>query len=160
MRLLLVCVGRFKTGPERDLATRYIKRAAAAGSVIGFSKVELREVEESRAGFPPDRKRDEARALRSLLTARATVIAFDEVGERITSRGFAALLGRARDEGVASTVLVIGGPDGLDPAFLNSATRALSLGPMTWPHQLARVMAAEQIYRAITILSGHPYHRD
>jgi 23S rRNA (pseudouridine1915-N3)-methyltransferase len=134
MRLLLVCVGRSKTGPERDLATRYIKRAAAAGSVIGFSKVELREVEESRAGFSPDRKRDEARALRSLLTARATVIAFDEVGERITSRGFAALLGRARDEGVASTVVVIGGPDGLDPAFLDSASRALSLGPMTWPH--------------------------
>jgi 23S rRNA (pseudouridine1915-N3)-methyltransferase len=123
MRLLLICVGRSKAGPERDLATRYIKRAAAVGSVIGFSKVELPEVEESRAGFPPDRKRNEARVLRSLLTARATVFAFDEVGERITSRDFAAVLGRARDEGVACTVLVIGGPDGLDPAFLNSASR-------------------------------------
>src|ERR1700730_7366409 len=159
MRLLLICVGLAKAGPERDWATIYINRAAAAGSVIGFSKVELREVEENRAGSPLIVSRMRP-ALRGLLTTRATEIAFDEVGERITSRDFAAVLGRARDEHVASTVLVIGGPGGLDSAFLNSASRAFSLGPKTWPLQLARVMAAEQIYRAITILSGHPYHRD
>jgi 23S rRNA (pseudouridine1915-N3)-methyltransferase len=76
------------------------------------------------------------------------------------SRGFAEMLGHARDEGVAGAALVIGGADGLDLAFLASASLTLSLGPMTWPHQLVRIMAAEQIYRAVTILSGHPYHRD
>lgn len=160
MRLLLLCVGRTKAGPERDLAARYMVRAAAAGPAAGFSSVELREVEGSRAGRSAGRKRDEARALRNLLTERAALFAFDESGARITSREFAAMLAHARDEGFASAALVIGGPDGLDSAFLGSASRALSLGPMTWPHQLARVMAAEQIYRALTILSGHPYHRD
>jgi 23S rRNA (pseudouridine1915-N3)-methyltransferase len=160
MRLLFLCVGRSKPGLERDLATRYIVRAAAAGSAVGFSSVELREVAASRAGRPADRKRDEARALRNLLMDRAAVFAFDEAGARITSREFAAALANARDEGFASAAVVIGGPDGLDSAFLGSASLALSLGSMTWPHQLARVMAAEQIYRAFTILSGHPYHRD
>jgi 23S rRNA (pseudouridine1915-N3)-methyltransferase len=142
------------------LAARYIVRAAAAGPAAGFSSVALREIEASRAGRPADRKRDEARALRNLLTARAAVFAFDEAGARITSREFAAALARTRDEGFASAALVIGGPDGLDAAFLGSASLAVSLGSMTWPHQLARAMAAEQIYRAFTILSGHPYHRD
>jgi 23S rRNA (pseudouridine1915-N3)-methyltransferase len=88
------------------------------------------------------------------------VIALDETGRQMTSLSFAAKLGRARDEGISDTAFVIGGPDGLDPAFLASASLSLSLGTMTWPHQMARIMAAEQIYRAMTILSGHPYHRD
>ena len=160
MRLLLVCVGRSKAGPERDLAARYIERAAAAGRAIGFSGVELREAAESRAARPDDRKREEARALAVRLPPRATVIALDETGKEMTSLGLAAKLGHARDDAIADTAFVIGGPDGLDPAFLETASLTLCFGKMTWPHQLARVMAAEQIYRAITILSGHPYHRD
>lgn len=160
MRLLLLCVGRAKAGPERDLAERYIVRAAAAGPAAGFSSVALREADGSRAGQSANRKRDEARALRNLLPERSAVFAFDEAGARITSREFALTLARARDEGFASAALVIGGPDGLDRDFLGSASLALSFGAMTWPHQLARAMAAEQIYRAFTILSGHPYHRD
>lgn len=159
MRLLLVCVGRSKPGAERDLAARYIARAAAAGQAIGFSGVELREIAESRAARADDRKREEAKALGGLLS-HVRVIAFDENGEQTTSRGFAAMLAQARDEGIANTALIIGGPDGLDHAFLATASFTISLGPMTWPHQLARLMAAEQIYRAVTILSGHPYHRD
>jgi 23S rRNA (pseudouridine1915-N3)-methyltransferase len=160
MRLLLVCVGRSKAGPERDLAARYVERAAAAGRAIGFSGVELREAVESRAARPDDRKRDEAKALAARLPPRARVIALDETGEEATSLGLAAKLGRARDEAIADVAFVIGGPDGLDPAFLATASLTLCFGKLTWPHQLARILAAEQIYRAMTILSGHPYHRD
>ena len=160
MRLLLICVGRPKAGPERDLARRYIKRAAAAGRAIGFSGVDLREAGESRAARPDDRKKEEAKAIRGLLAPPANVIALDENGTQMTSRGLATELGRARDQGIASAAFVIGGPHGLEPAFLASASLTLSFGVMTWPHQLVRIMAAEQIYRAVTILSGHPYHRE
>jgi 23S rRNA (pseudouridine1915-N3)-methyltransferase len=160
MRLLLICVGRPKAGPERDLAARFVERAAAAGRAIGFSGVELREAGESRAARPDDRKREEAQAIRGWLMPHANVIALDESGKQMTSRALATELGRARDQGIASAAFVIGGPDGLEPAFLASASLTLSLGAMTWPHQLVRIMAAEQIYRAVTILSGHPYHRD
>jgi 23S rRNA (pseudouridine1915-N3)-methyltransferase len=159
MRLLLICVGRPKAGPERDLAARYVERAAAAGRAIGFSGVELREAGESRAARPDDRKREEAQVIRGLLGRPANVIALDENGAQMTSRSLATELGRARDQGIASAAFVIGGPDGLEPAFLASASLTLSFGAMTWPHQLVRIMAAEQIYRAVTILSGHPYHR-
>ena len=160
MRLLLVCVGRSKAGPERELAARYIERAAAAGRAIGFSGVELREIAESRAARPDDRKRDEAKAIRGLLPPSIKVIALDENGKQLTSLGLAAELGRARDAAVAGTAFVIGGPDGLESAFLASVSLTLGFGTLTWPHQLARIMAAEQIYRAMTILSGHPYHRE
>ena len=161
MRLLLVCVGRSKAGPERDLAARYIERAAAAGRAIGFSAVELCEAGDSRAARPDDRKRDEAKAIRALLPPRAKWIALDETGKHMTSRDLATELGRrARDAATADTAFVIGGPDGLEPVFLTSASLTLCFGTMTWPHQLVRIMAAEQIYRAMTILSGHPYHRD
>jgi 23S rRNA (pseudouridine1915-N3)-methyltransferase len=159
MRLLLICVGRPKAGPERDLAARYVERAAAAGRAIGFSGVELREAGKSRAARPDDRMREEAKAIRGLLAPPANVIALDENGSQMTSRSLATELGRARDQGIASAAFVIGGPDGLEPAFLASASLTLSFGAMTWPHQLVRIMAAEQIYRAMTILSRHPYHR-
>lgn len=159
MRLLLVCVGRSKAGPERELAARYIERATASGRAIGFSGVELREAAESRAARPDHRKREEAKAIRGLLPPGFAVIALDETGKQLTSLGLAAELGRARDAAIAGTAFVIGGPDGLDSAFLASASLTLCLGTLTWPHQLARIMATEQIYRAMTILSGHPYHR-
>ncbi len=160
MRVLLLCVGRAKAGPERGLAARYVERAAAAGRPIGISGIALREIDESRAARPNVRKKEEAKALQGLLADRCKVIALDEHGEQMTSRGLAEILRRARDEGAGSAAIVIGGPDGLDPAFVASASFALSFGAMTWPHQLVRIMAAEQIYRAVAILSGHPYHRD
>jgi 23S rRNA (pseudouridine1915-N3)-methyltransferase len=160
VRLLLLCVGRSKAGPERELVARYIERTAAAGRAVGFSGVGLREVEESRAARPDDRKMEEAKAIRGLLPSRASVIAFDENGKQMTSRGFAAHLAHLRDQGIADLAFVVGGPDGLDAAFSAAVSLKLSFGTMTWPHQLARIMAAEQIYRAVTILTGHPYHRD
>ncbi|MBO0734629.1 MAG: 23S rRNA (pseudouridine(1915)-N(3))-methyltransferase RlmH [Methylocapsa sp.] len=160
MRLLLCCVGRLKAGPERELVARYIERAAAAGPALGFAKVALREVAESRAARAADRKREEARALCGLWPPDAAIIAFDESGRPVTSRDFAAVLARLRDEGRGCAALAIGGPDGLDESLVAAVPLGLSLGPMTWPHQLARIMAAEQMYRAITILAKHPYHRD
>lgn len=160
MRLLLVSVGRLKAGPERDLVARYVERAAGAGRAIGFTSFELREIEESRARRAEDRKEEEAKALRALLAPNAGVIALDEAGKLLSSRAFAEDLGRRRDEGVAALAFIIGGPDGLAPNLCASASLVLSFGRMTFPHQLVRIMAAEQIYRATTILSGHPYHRE
>jgi 23S rRNA (pseudouridine1915-N3)-methyltransferase len=138
---------------ESRTGTGFGRALCRAGRATGFSGVELR-------GRPPDdRKREEAKAIRGLLALPANVIALDENGAQMTSRSLAAELGRARDQGIASAAFVIGGPDGLEPAFLASASLTLSFGAMTWPHQLVRIMVAEQIYRAVTILAGHPYHR-
>jgi 23S rRNA (pseudouridine1915-N3)-methyltransferase len=158
VRLLLVPVGRTKAGPERDLIERYLDRAAAAGRALGVH-VEQREIDESRARRPDDRKLEEAKAIRAIVGAGTRRIACDATGRNLTSAEFAANLGRSRDRGVATVGLVIGGPDGLDSEFRAEADLVVSFGTMTWPHQLARIMAAEQIYRALTILAGHPYHR-
>lgn len=160
MRLVLICVGRLKAGPERELVTRYVERAAATGRALGFSAVELRETPESRASRPEDRKREEARAISGLLAPGFKIIALDGTGKQLTSPGLAAELRRAQDAALAGAAFVIGGPDGLDTGFLASSSLTLSLGTLTWPHQLARIMTAEQVYRAMTILSGHPYHRE
>jgi 23S rRNA (pseudouridine1915-N3)-methyltransferase len=159
MRLLLVSVGRLKAGPERDLAARYLERAAVAGRPLGFTSVDLREIDESRARRPEDRKIEEAKFLRAQMPALTKMILFDEHGSAASSKDFAALLGNLRDEGAAAIGLIIGGPDGLAPELREEAARCVSFGAMTWPHQLVRIMATEQIYRAMTILAGHPYHR-
>jgi 23S rRNA (pseudouridine1915-N3)-methyltransferase len=90
----------------------------------------------------------------------AFVIACDEHGKAHPSRVFAARLARLRDDGVRRLVFVIGGADGLAPEVLARADETLAFGVQTWPHALARAMLAEQVYRAVTILSGSPYHRD
>jgi 23S rRNA (pseudouridine1915-N3)-methyltransferase len=158
VRLLLVSVGRTKAGPERELIERYLERAAGAGRGRGLN-VEHREMDESRARRPQERKREEAKAIRTLLGAAGRCIACDESGRNLTTAEFAAELGRDRDQGVPLVSLIVGGPDGLDPELRAEANLVLAFGAMTWPHQLVRIMAAEQIYRALTILAGHPYHR-
>ena len=159
MRVLLTAVGRLKAGPEREICTRYLDRAAAASRSVGLTGVDMRELDESRARRAEDRKAEEARALDQIIPPGARIVALDERGKTLGSEAFAADLGRARDEGLSAYVLVIGGADGLDPALRERASVVLAFGAMTWPHQLVRLMAAEQIYRAITILAGHPYHR-
>ncbi len=160
MRLLLICVGRLKAGLERDLASRYLERAGAAGRALGFTSIEWREIEESRARRPEDRKTEEAKLIRAQAVIHARIVLFDEHGSSLDSKAFAALLANIRDEGAPSISMVIGGPDGLAPELRSEAAASISFGQMTWPHQLVRVMAAEQIYRAMTILSCHPYHRE
>ncbi|MGO9004467.1 MAG: 23S rRNA (pseudouridine(1915)-N(3))-methyltransferase RlmH [Beijerinckiaceae bacterium] len=159
MRLVFICVGRTKAGPERELAARYLDRAVAAGRSLGFTGLDLREVDESRARRPEARKAEEAKTIRAALGAATPFLVFDEAGEILTSEAFARRLAGTRDCGTPAFGLVVGGPDGLDTSLRSSAEFALAFGRLTWPHQLVRIMAAEQIYRAMTILAGHPYHR-
>jgi 23S rRNA (pseudouridine1915-N3)-methyltransferase len=159
VRLLLLSVGRLKAGPERDLAARYEERAAAGARAARLTGFEARTVEESRARRAEDRKAEEARALLALVPPGAVLIALDERGRGLTSEAFAAEIGKARDAGAPAFALALGGPDGHDETLRAAARMTLAFGAMTWPHQLARILAAEQLYRAVTILSGHPYHR-
>ncbi len=159
MRITIAAVGRLKAGPERDLAERYLDRINKAGRALSLS-VAVREVPESRAATAPARKDQEAAAIRAALPAAAVVVALDEHGDALDSRAFAAKLANWRDAGAADLVFVIGGADGLGDDLLKAAAARMAFGRLTWPHQLVRLLLAEQVYRAVTILSGHPYHRD
>jgi 23S rRNA (pseudouridine1915-N3)-methyltransferase len=158
MRIILVAVGRMKAGPEREILYRYIERAASSARSAGLTGVDIREIDESRARRPEARKAEEAAAIRAAVPPGSRLVLFDERGRSQTSEAFARDIGSSRDAGETALALVIGGPDGLDEE-LRSSARCLAFGAMTWPHQLVRIMAAEQVYRAITILTGHPYHR-
>lgn len=159
MKVTIAAVGRLKAGPEREIAARLAARAEAAGRKAGLTFT-LREFPESRAGLPERRKTEEAGALLGAIPERAVLVALDEHGKAIDSRAFSERLGRWRDGGVSEVVFAIGGADGLGPAILERSELRLAFGAMTWPHQFVRLMLAEQLYRAVTILSGHPYHRD
>jgi 23S rRNA (pseudouridine1915-N3)-methyltransferase len=103
--------------------------------------------------------RDEAEALLAKVSVSHKLVCLDPYGEALSSEAFAELLAKLRDAGTEGAAFLIGGADGLAAAALTKAAKVLSLGPMTLPHGLARIMLAEQIYRAATILAGHPYHR-
>ncbi|WP_029620057.1 23S rRNA (pseudouridine(1915)-N(3))-methyltransferase RlmH [Pseudorhizobium marinum] len=159
MRISLFAVGRLKAGPEKDLASRYLDRFAKAGPAIGLELVRVTEVPESKASNAETRKRDEAAALEKALPDGAMLVLLDERGKSLDSEAFADTLVRFRDSGKRDLMVAVGGADGLDPALYARADMVLNLGSMTWPHQLVRILIAEQLYRAVTILSGHPYHR-
>jgi Uncharacterized conserved protein len=158
MRITIAAIGRMKTGPERELVARYLERAQGAGKPLALTGFEVSELSESRAGSAAARKIEEARAIRAALPD-GLVVALDERGKTLTSEAFANQLARWRDDGRAAIGFVIGGADGIDPDLVRAADLTLSFSPMVWPHQLVRIMLAEQLYRATTILSGHPYHR-
>ena len=155
MRIAVAAVGRLGRAPEAALAEDYARRASAAGRGLGLGPVEIVEVEARKPGKPA-----EAEALLAVLHPGDEVIACDEHGQVMASRAFAELIGKLRDGGSRRLVFLIGGADGLGEAALEHAGRKLAFGPQTWPHALARAMLAEQVYRAVTILSGSPYHRD
>ncbi|MBP2551278.1 23S rRNA (pseudouridine1915-N3)-methyltransferase [Neorhizobium galegae] len=159
MRIGLFAVGRLKTGPEKELASRYLDRFAKAGPAVSLELSRVVEVNESRASSAETRKREEAQLLEKSLGDGAILVLLDERGKALDSPAFANLLGRYRDQGKRELLLAIGGADGLDPALYERADAIVNLGSMTWPHQLVRILIAEQLYRAVTILSGHPYHR-
>lgn len=159
MRIAIAAVGRMKQGPERELAGRYLERAIASGKPLGLNGFDVSELTESRASSSPARKAEEAKALRAALPD-GIIVALDERGRTLGSEAFANLIARWRDDGRPAVSFVIGGADGLDPGFVKAADLTLSFSPLTWPHQLVRIMLAEQLYRATTILSGHPYHRE
>ncbi len=159
MHILLIAVGRMKQGPEREMLTRYVERAQALSRSLGLSGFEVREVEESRARDGAARKREEAKAIEALLKPGCRLGTFDERGRSLTSEAFAATVGRVRDDGAPMFGLVIGGPDGLADDLRARGDLCVAYGAATFPHQIVRILAAEQVYRALTILAGHPYHR-
>lgn len=159
MRILLAAVGRLKQGPERELFERYRKRATDAGRAVGVRDVEIVEIRESRARETEKRVNEESIALATVIPDRAAVVVLDARGAQIDSATFADRLRRWRDEGRPAAIFLIGGADGLAPSLAARADLRLALGALTFPHQLVRIMLLEQIYRAATILSGHPYHR-
>jgi 23S rRNA (pseudouridine1915-N3)-methyltransferase len=163
MRLVVIAVGRLKQGPERELAERYHKRFEDIGRKLGFRGLEIHEIPESRARDAATRMTEEAAAILAAAPENSVLVSLDERGENIDTSRFAAQISKWRDQAVASTVFVIGGADGLSPELgANGKFKGklkLAFGAATWPHQMVRVMLLEQLYRAATILAGHPYHR-
>ncbi len=159
MRILVIAVGRLKQGPERELAETYRERAAAVGRTLGLREIEILEIRESRAQDAERRRTEEAIAIGNVVPERATLVVLDERGDNLDSAALAGLLREWRAEDRPAVCFVIGGADGLADNLRQRANRKLAFGTATWPHQLARVMLLEQLYRAGTILAGHPYHR-
>jgi 23S rRNA (pseudouridine1915-N3)-methyltransferase len=159
MRIIVAAIGRLKQGPETGLAERYRKRAAQVGRSLGLRDVEIVEIRESRAEDAGKRMIEESIALATIIPQGAAVVLLDPRGDNLDSAGLANQLAKWRGAAKPAAVFVIGGPDGLATSLADKADVKLAFGAATWPHQLVRVMLMEQLYRAATILTGHPYHR-
>jgi 23S rRNA (pseudouridine1915-N3)-methyltransferase len=159
MRIVVAAVGRLKQGPETELSERYRKRAAQTGRTLGLRDVEVIEIRESRAEDPGKRMLEESIALANIIPQGAAVVLLDGRGDNLDSNTLAAHLSQWRGDDKPAVVFMIGGADGLSPSLRDKATLRLAFGATTWPHQLVRIMLLEQLYRATTILTGHPYHR-
>jgi 23S rRNA (pseudouridine1915-N3)-methyltransferase len=155
MRVTLCVVGRLRAGPERDLIDDCLTRFDRTGRALGLGPIDVREVEDRKGGGMTA----EAVVLEKALPAGAAVIALDERGKIKTSPDFSQDLAKWRDDGRSDLAFIIGGAAGIDPALRAKCDASLSFGKMVWPHMLVRVMLAEQLYRAASILSGAPYHR-
>lgn len=154
MRLAVVAIGKPGRGPEAALADDYARRASLAGRALGLGPLELMDLEPRKSGKAPEAE------LILQAAEGAHLIACDERGRTYSSRAFADHVATLRDRGERRVVFAVGGADGLDDSVRAAAASTLAFGPQTWPHALARAMLAEQLYRAVTILSGSPYHRD
>ena len=154
MKLAVVAIGKPGRGPEAALADDYARRASLAGRALGLGPLELIDLEARKSGKAPEGE------LILQAAEGAHLIACDERGRTYSSRAFADHVSALLDRGERRVVFAIGGADGLDDSVRAAAASTLAFGPQTWPHALARAMLAEQLYRAVTILSGSPYHRD
>jgi len=159
MKISVVAVGRARSGPEKTLTDHYCARFDNLGSTLGLARLELVEVEEKRPIKGAERQTREAALLLQAIPNGATIIALDERGKSATSTEFAKLVSDLRDNGIRDLVFLIGGADGFAPEIRSRAAHTISFGPATWPHMLVRTMLAEQLYRAATIMAGHPYHK-
>jgi 23S rRNA (pseudouridine1915-N3)-methyltransferase len=155
LRLQVLAIGKLKAGPEKAIAGEYQTRLEGLGRKAGITRLTVNDFAESQAPTAAQRMEDESK----LLATKAATIALDERGKPLSSTDFAKLLQRHLDQGTQDLAFLIGGPDGHAPQTRQTAGQLLSFGPMTWPHRLVRVMLFEQIYRAVTILVNHPYHR-
>jgi len=159
VKLDVIAVGRLKAGPERELVARYAERLGGMGRALGLSGPRLVELAESAARRDLGRKNEEGTAILREVPDTHRLILLDEGGSNLDSAGFARILGEWRDSGVTGVSFAIGGADGLAPVLKERAALVLSFGKMTMPHQIVRALVLEQLYRAATILAGHPYHR-
>jgi 23S rRNA (pseudouridine1915-N3)-methyltransferase len=159
MRIIVAAIGRLKKGPESELAERYRSRAAQTGRALGLRQVEIVEVRESRADDAAKRMLEESIALANIIPPGAAVALLEATGVNLDSAGLSAQLSAWRAQDRPAAVFFIGGPDGLADTLQGKADLRLAFGAATWPHQLVRIMLLEQLYRATTMLSGHPYHR-
>ncbi len=159
MRILIAAIGRLKQGPERELAAAYRKRAEGIGRAFGLREIEVVEIRESRAHDAERRRVEESIAIANVIPEHAILVILDERGESLDSAALAAILRKWREEDRSAVCFVIGGADGLVQNLRDRAKLKLAFGTVTWPHQLVRIMLLEQLYRAGTILTGHPYHR-
>lgn len=155
----MAAIGRLKAGAETELAGRYRKRAEQTGRSLGWKSVEIIEIRESRADDAHKRMLEESIALANVIPERSVIVLLDEHGDNPGSAKFAEQLAKWRAAGTSTLTFVIGGADGLAGSLRDKAAMKLSFGAATWPHQLVRAMLLEQLYRAATILTGHPYHR-
>ena len=151
MNILVAAIGKAKPSPERELFASYAARLPW--------RVDLKEIEIKKESAVDVRRAREGEALLAAVPEGARIVALDERGKSESSEAFAKRLGRWRDDGVRGVAFLIGGADGLDEAVRKRADAVLSFGALTWPHMLVRALLAEQLYRAHTILTGHPYHR-
>jgi 23S rRNA (pseudouridine1915-N3)-methyltransferase len=159
LRLHVAAIGKLKSGPEKMLAHDYASRIEVMGRKAGINALKISDFSESQAQSASQRMAEEAQILWAALPAAAHVIALDERGPSHSSEAFAARIGKLAGQGTTDLAFLIGGADGHDPQTRKKANELMSFGAMTWPHRLVRIMLLEQIYRSVTILINHPYHR-
>ena len=161
MQLGIIAVGRMRGASEMPLVEDFHRRIEDSGRQLGISGLSILELREKRGLTGGERKRSENALIADALARRSgPLIALDETGKSLTSPAFADRLQGWIELGDGDVTFVIGGADGLDDTIRARANMVLSFGPMTWPHMLARVLLCEQIWRAVSILTRHPYHRD
>lgn len=159
MRVTIAAIGKLKSGPELELVMLYAHRCTQQGKLCGMSGIEIIEIPEARSSNLAERRNEEATKLLKAIPQGAMAVMLDERAKQLQSRELANQMAHWRDEGSSELVFLLGGPDGHGSAVKQACQFTLSLGTMTWPHRMARAMIAEQIYRAMTILTNHPYHR-
>ena len=157
MRIEIAAIGRMKRGPEQEILARYLDRARKTGSAVGVRDVSVREFVESKNSTAPARKTEEGKQLAGIAQGKI-IVALDETGTVVDSKQLSQIISKSLNSG-RDLCFLIGGADGLSPQLRDTADHVIALGRMTWPHQIARLLLCEQIYRVMTILSGHPYHR-
>ncbi len=160
VELVILAVGRMKAGPERELFERYSSRCVKSGRELHLHGPKLVEIPESRARDAQTRKNEESQQIQRLSVGNSKLVLLDERGKDLTSKEFARLICDQQDQGVGQLCFALGGPDGHGDALKEATDITIRFGRLTWPHQFARIMLAEQLYRVTTVLSGHPYHRE